>query len=196
MASTADSSKGRARSRMVTSSSNSGDVYSVSGFILIILTVASLFAGNVAINSANLYKSQIEEIIQNHDQLVTQKEGLERKLRVSSNDIRKINEENVFWKQSDTRLTKPWTASASAWLAAKLREQPTPLMDEGATLQPGGKDAHATIDMQVSGEFTSLLKWLMECESELSVVRVMKATWQPRVGNMLGLTLLLEVADE
>ena len=171
-----------------------GDTYAVYGIVLMILCVGMIFGGSFAIRKLEAYQTKLQEIKNRYELAVKRREMIALRLKKAQPQIEEAHQRAEAWQKSDAKLSKPWGTSVAGWLALNMRSQPTSLMDEGTTFQAASPDKLDTIEMQTSGEFTSLLSWLMQAEHELDMIRIIKANWQTRPGGMLGLTITIEVS--
>lgn len=170
------------------------DTYTIYGIILIIACVGLIFLGNFSVGKIEAYQSKLQEIKNRYEMAVKRREAVALRLKRAAPEMEEAKKRAEEWQKSDAKLPKPWATSVPGWLALSMRAQSLPLMDEGTTSQAASPDKLDTIEMQTSGDFASLLTWLMQAEHELDMIRVIKTTWQTRPSSTLGLTVTMEVS--
>lgn len=170
-----------------------GQEYGLLGFLVIIFTVGAFFAGQAIVQKATEFKQEMQDLDERHKSAIEKERTLTQKVQQLQGEMTSVQAKASLWKNSEKKLSKPWTKNAIEWMASRAREQ-QPSLTAGETVSELSTEKKAgSIRMQVSGDFKALLNWLMTTENELDVLRVLSANWKAKNAKTVELTLNLEV---
>lgn len=165
--------------------------YGVFGLIIVLLAIGAFFLGNMGVEKATVFKEEMQALENRRNQAVSDKEEYARKIQNLQSAMQMVQQKAAMWKQAERVISKPYALSALAWMEARAKDQRPQLTTTNTN--PDDTKKPGAITMQVSGDFKSLLSWIIESEHELDAIRIVKANWKAKTSQAVELNLNIEV---